>query len=264
MCCPVAFFLLATVFSVQAVSTRQVLRGHVPEPVPHLTAVARLPASQQLYLSIGLPLRNPEALTSLLQQIYDPSSPSYHQFLTLAQFKNRFCPSEQDYLALIEFAKTNGLSVTGLHANRMIVNVGGSVGDIERVFHVTLRAYKHPAEARSFYAPDVEPSLDRQVAVNDISGLSDFGKPHPNYILQQKGLVSKAISNAGSGSGGSYKGYDFRAAYLPSVSLTGAGQTVALVQFDGYLASDIAVYESQAGLPAVTRIQLIGNNLTLA
>ena len=47
-------------------------------------------------------------------------------------------------------------------------------------------------------------------------------------------------------------GNDFRAAYVPDSSLTGSGQTVGLLQFDGYTASDIAYYENQAGLPSVT------------
>ncbi len=60
------------------------------------------------------------------------------------------------------------------------------------------------------------------------------------------------MPNAGSGPGNSYIGNDFRSAYLPGVALTGSGQTVALVQFDGYDASDIAAYEARAGLPSVT------------
>ncbi len=39
-------------------------------------------------------------------------------------------------------------------------------------------------------------------------------------------------------------GDDFRAAYVPGTSLTGAGQTVGLLQFDGFYPSDIAAYES--------------------
>jgi hypothetical protein len=46
-------------------------------------------------------------------------------------------------------------------------------------------------------------------------------------------------------------GNDFRAAYVPGSPLKGAGQTVGLLQFDGYNTSDIAYYESQAGLPSV-------------
>ncbi len=47
-------------------------------------------------------------------------------------------------------------------------------------------------------------------------------------------------------------GYDFRAAYAPGVTLDGSGQSIGLVQFDGYHADDIAAYESMAGLPNVT------------
>ena len=46
-------------------------------------------------------------------------------------------------------------------------------------------------------------------------------------------------------------GSDFRNAYVPGSPLTGAGQIVGLLQFDGYYASDIAKYESLAGLPNV-------------
>ncbi|HZQ47205.1 MAG TPA: proprotein convertase P-domain-containing protein, partial [Verrucomicrobiae bacterium] len=48
-----------------------------------------------------------------------------------------------------------------------------------------------------------------------------------------------------------YIGSDFRAAYVPGTVLTGAGQTVGLFQFDGYLQSDILAYEALAGLPNV-------------
>ena len=47
-------------------------------------------------------------------------------------------------------------------------------------------------------------------------------------------------------------GKDFRAAYVPDTALDWLGQTVGLLQFDGYTASDITYYESLAGLPSVT------------
>ena len=56
------------------------------------------------------------------------------------------------------------------------------------------------------------------------------------------------MPNAGSGPGGNYRGTDFRAAYLPGVTLDGTGQTVGLLEFDGYYPSDITNYESQSGL----------------
>src|SRR5271156_4815694 len=90
------------------------LRGHVPDAVArfHLKPVDRLPATNVLHLAIGLALRNEAALDSLLQQLYDPASPNYHRYLTLEQFTEQFGPTESDYEAVKNFARTNGLSVT--------------------------------------------------------------------------------------------------------------------------------------------------------
>src|SRR5579863_6764944 len=59
----------------------QVLIGHVPGITKHLKAMHRLEGDAQLYLSIGLPLRNREQLTNLLEDLYRPSSPNFRHFL---------------------------------------------------------------------------------------------------------------------------------------------------------------------------------------
>src|SRR5438045_4929936 len=80
---------------------RQQLNGHVPAPTASMQAVRRLPASNRLNLAIGLPLRNEEELTALIEQLYKPASPQYRQYLTPEQFAKRFGPSEEDYETLI-------------------------------------------------------------------------------------------------------------------------------------------------------------------
>ena len=250
--------LITSVLAAQATraAERQGLHGHIPRAVAelHLQPVGRVSGATNLYLAIGLPLRNQEELNNLLQQIYDPASPKYRRYLTPEQFAERFGPTEQDYEALIDFVKANGLTVTGRHPSRVLLDVKGSVANIEKILHLTMRVYQHPTEARTFYAPDVEPSLDLAVPVLNISGLNNYTVPHPKQFIRRPSSKAKnATPNAGSGPSGEYMGYDFRAAYLPGVTgLTGAGQVVGLVEFDGYYANDIATYEAQSGLPSVT------------
>ena len=62
-----------------AASGGQQLHGHVPTAVAALRPVEHLPAAQHLKLAIGLPPRNENALTSLIADLYDPASPSFHQ-----------------------------------------------------------------------------------------------------------------------------------------------------------------------------------------
>ena len=125
------------------------------------------------------------------------------------------------------------------------------MADIERAFQVTMRVYQHPTENRTFFAPDVEPSIPPALRILEISGLSDYARPHSKYKIRPADQSAGVRPMAGSGPSGNYIGWDFRTAYVPGVTLTGSGQTIALVQFDGYLGSDIAAYETQAGLPAV-------------
>src|SRR5580658_10051412 len=81
----------------------QRLQGHVPAAAAHLTPVGRLEAARELKLAVGLPLRNKEALTNLLQRIYDPASPDYHHYLTPARFADAFGPTSEDYQAIKAF-----------------------------------------------------------------------------------------------------------------------------------------------------------------
>ena len=243
---------LSLVFMTDAIAaTRQTLRGHVPAITSKLQSIGRLTNSTRLRLSIALPLRNREALTNLLNQLYVPASPDFHRYLTPEQFAERFGPTAKDYQTLIRFAESNGLKVTDTHLNRSLLDVKGTVADIEKVFHVTMRVYKHPSETRTFHAPDAEPSLDLELPILGISGLDNYSLPRPLLKATPAGNVDDPAPNGGSGPNGGYIGNDFRAAYAPGVTLNGTGQSVGLLQFDGFYASDIADYESLAGLPNV-------------
>ncbi len=218
-----------------------------------LNPTGRLASSKHLALALGLPLRNENELNHLLQELYDPASTNYHRYLTPAQFAGRFGPTEKDYHSVIAFAKTNGLTITATHSNRTLLDVKGSVAAIERLLHTTLRLYPHPTEARNFYAPDVEPSLDFDVPMLAVSGLDNYVIPRPMDLVR-KPLDQTANATAyttGSGPRGNFIGKDFRAAYAPGVTLNGAGQSVGLFELDGYYLSDVTAYESLAGLPNI-------------
>lgn len=190
-------------------------------------------------------LRNQAALDELLRQLYDPHSTNFHKFLTPPEFTARFGPTEQDYQAVIKFAEANGLTVAGTHPNRVVLDVEGGSSNVEQAFHVTLHTYKHPTEARDFFAPDAEPSVPANLSVVTVEGLSDYGLPKP---LLHKIDPLKIRPLGGSGPSGYYAGNDFRNAYAPGTTLNGAGQSVGLLEFSAYYQADITRYENTIGL----------------
>ncbi len=269
----VALFFLLHLLPANAASPQQ-LRDNVPSVVAHLSPVARLSESKSLDLVITLPLRNQEQLTNLLRQIADPASPHYHHYLTPAEFAEQFGPAENDYQAVLAFARSNGLAITGRHANRTLLDVNGPVNAIEQAFHVHLHTYHHPTEARTFYAPDAEPTANLATPVLSISGLDNFILPRPMGIITN--FLNEPLDGiplaTGSGPRGNFIGKDFRAAYAPGTTLNGSGQAVGLFELDAYYPGDIADYENLAGLPAVPLTNVVvdfpilpgGNNVEVA
>jgi hypothetical protein len=232
------------------------LSSHVPIAIArsHLRPLGPLPATNELKLAISLPLRNTNDLAHLLQDLYNPASPRFRHYLNPEQFTAQFGPTESDYQAVINLAQKNGLKVTGTHPNRVVLDLAGSVADVEKSFRVRIHLYQHPREPRTFYAPDREPSVNASLGlpILSISGLDNYALPHragPRPMAA--GESSRTGAETGSGPGGAYLGKDFRNAYVPGSQLDGTGQTVALVEFDAYYTNDIIAYETQAGLPRV-------------
>jgi hypothetical protein len=240
--------LIVAMGSAQA-APRQILRNHVPQAVNQSRRLGPLSPQARLNLAIGLPLRNSENLNLFVEQVADPTSPAYRQYLSAPEFAERFGPTEKDYNALIGFFRANGFVISGTHANRMILDVSGPVSAIEQTFHVTMTAWQHPRRGQ-FFAPDRDPSVEADVELLDVSGLDNFALPAPmDMNLTPLNSVTPMVT--GSGPYSLFIGKDFRAAYAPGVTLTGAAQTIGLIEFDGYYAADLTANFKQAGLPVV-------------
>jgi subtilase family serine protease len=228
----------------------QVLNGHVPKVTAHLSPMGELDRGKHLDLAISLPWRNQAELAQLLHDISDPSSPKFRHYLTPQQFTGEFGPTKEDYQAVMDFAQAHGLKVTSQHGNRMLVDVNGSVADIEQAFHVRLRTYQHPTEQRAFYAPDNEPSLDLAVPVLHIDGLDNYLVPKPMIATMGANITGTPAVTPDNGSGpdGIYTAHDLQKAYLPGVTLNGAGQKVALLEIGtSFFTNDIVYYETNTG-----------------
>jgi len=215
--------------------------------------VAPLPSAQVMHIVVTLPLRQQE-LTSFLQELYDPSSPSYRHFINVEEFTKRFGPSQDDYDALIKFAAANGLTVIRTSRNRMNLDVSASAQNIERAFHVTMGVYQHPTENRTFYAPDREPTVDLPFKLWHIAGLDNYSIPHP--VLRQNTGGGAPIAMTGSGPAASFLGSDMRGAYYGG-PLTGAGQSIGLLEYLGTDLTDVATYYANVGQTNNVPITLI-------
>lgn len=263
-----AIVFVATSFSqAQTVVTR-----HVREAVlsGQAVAIGRMPSNQTLQLDLVLPVRDPAGLESFVQQVSNPASPSYRKFLTPAQFTARFGPTQEQYEAVLRFARNYGLEVVGGSRDAMDVQVKGTVAAIETAFHVYMRTYQHPTEDRVFFAADREPTVDLPFALWHVSGLDNYSIPHPLFVNRSEYATARSLepesvvahATTGSGPSASFLGSDMRAAYYGSGALTGAGQNLGLLEYVGTDLADLTTYYKNVGQTNAVPITLFSTDGT--
>ena len=205
-------------------------------------------ASDMMSVAVSLNLRHTDELRNFLTELSDPNSPEYRQYLTPAEFTARYGPSRADVAKVTDYLTTAGLTVAHVSANRQVVDVTGSAARMEHAFDTHLSRYRQ--NGREFYANDIAPALPAGIAgmVSGISGLDDHAVRHamarPSAAV--RGETPQQLQTA----------YD-------TTNLGNAGgQGVALWEFDGYQAGNIATYDNQFGInaPAPRTVSVDGAN----
>ena len=261
-------FLTLALFGIAAVSpaltspasadpATQRLTGHVLRAaMARARFVGRVSPLETVPLALTLPLRDPAGLSDLLGRLYTPGDPMQGRFLTPDEFAQRFGPTPEDYAAVADFARRAGLTVTGTHPNRLILDVAGPASAVESALRVHLGRYRG-ASGRLFRAPDADPSVPAALAgrLAGVVGLDTFAvhRPHLRPALNPE---------SGSGPKGGLAPSDIRNAYHLTGGQGGAGQAVALYELDGYLASDITAYQGAFGLPALAPTTVLVDGAT--
>jgi kumamolisin len=246
-----------------AAPAQSLLTHHVRDVVSSGEAqpVGRLPVNQIMTLDLVLPLGDSEGLKSFLTDIYNPGSPNYQHFVTPKEFTAKFGPSQQDYDAVVRFAKTYGLTVVGGTFDGREVQVKGPVSAVEAAFHVNMQTYQHPTENRVFYSPDREPTTpDLPFSLWHVSGLDNYSIPHPLLSKRNPGVQGRATT--GSGPSASFLGSDMRAAYYGGTALTGAGQNLGLLEYEGTDLADLNTYYKNAGQTREVPVTLLSTDGT--
>jgi kumamolisin len=220
-----------------------------------LTAQGATPIS----ITVALKLRDANAAENLLQDLYRPGSPQYHQFLTGTQFAERFAPTASDVAKIVA-----GLSKYGLLAERTsatTLRVTGSPADMERAFAVRLHSYQvgphGDARGYSFHAPLSHPVIPAELSawVAAVAGLDSRPSLRPLHRSAAQALVKMRPLAHSAGSGnppGFLTVTDFAARYdvqpLYQEGISGNGRTVGIVTLASFTPSDAFAYWSALGL----------------
>jgi Pro-kumamolisin, activation domain len=247
------------------------LNGQTVPLVQHAQLLGAANAQQQLNLSIGLHPRNQQELDNLLRNLYDARSSMYHHYLTPQEFADEFGPTPEQQKQVVDYLRNQGLTVTSIAPNGLLIDASATVAQAEAAFQVTINNYQ--LGTRTFYANAGAPKIPATFSslIASIGGLDNSVKMHPllhsvHNLGPRSGKpgqnvrLTRAQPNAQAG----FKPADLVAAYdagpLQQAGVMGNNQTVAVFELDGYQSSDVTQYLQtyNLGNPSISNVLVDG------
>jgi len=239
---------------------RMTMKGQIGPFVQQAHLLQATDPNQQLTLSVSLQLRNQADLNNVLSSLYNPQSAEYHHYLTPDEFNQLFAPTSDQAQAVVAFLQSQGLTVSNVASNNLLIDATGSVAQVDQAFHTQINNYK--LGSHTFYSNAFPPSVPASISqlITAINGLDNSVNYQPLYQMQDStgkpvrhwnppgtrhrpgtsGLINLGTTPTGFGP------KDLAAAYdstpLQNAGVLGDNQTVALFELDGYSQNDVAQY----------------------
>ena len=159
----------------------QVAISHVPLAVQNGSAQLVGPYNPQQMLRLVFALKPPhlQEEEEFLNQLQDPNSPQFHQYLSEQEWDERFAPAPQDEQAVVDWAQSQGLRVTQRYSSRLLVDVEAPVATIERALNVNINAYQK--DQKQYFSNDSDASIPGVLAdiVQAVLGLNNIQVVRP-------------------------------------------------------------------------------------
>jgi subtilase family serine protease len=224
------------------------------------TAPATLPMQRMLLVLKRSPQQE-AALRKLLDDQQDKASPSYHKWLTPAQFGQQFGPADGDMQAITSWLQSHGFQV-GSTKGRSVLEFSGSASQVQEAFHTAI--HKYAVHGEEHWANSGDPSIPTALtpAVSGVLTLHNFLKK-PSIHVGEKRIPAKLVPGSRpqfTSSTGLHALspedygiiYNYTATEKQQSGIDGTGVTIAVVGrsnlFNG--GADIANFRSVFGLPS--------------
>ena len=118
------------------------LAGSVPSWATSANFKSSASSSAYVGFRVYLNWRDAAAATALAKAVSDPASPSYGKYLTPAQFRKQFAPSQSQVQAVQAWLKSQGFAVDYTPTNNHYVAAEGTVAQAAAAFGTTFGMYK--------------------------------------------------------------------------------------------------------------------------
>jgi subtilase family serine protease len=200
------------------------------------TAQPNLPMDRMLLVLKRSPDQE-AALTQLLDDQQDRSSPNFHKWLTPDDFGKQFGLSDEDIQTVTSWLQLHGFQVTQVAKGRTIIEFSGTAAQVQEAFHTQVHKFVVNGESHWANATDLQIPAALAGAVSGPWTLHNFYKKPQSSLSQETatGVFRPGSSPQLTGSSGAHflGPLDYAVIYninpLYQAGINGAGATIAVV-----------------------------------
>jgi subtilase family serine protease len=141
---------------------------------PQATNLGPEDQSKPISVTVWLNLHNKATLNAMVQDMYDKSSPNYHRFLTMSEFKKQFAPTAKEAATVRDYLNAHNMKVTSIDKNNHFVVAQGRVADAQTAFNTQINRMMINGVAH--HVNTAPPTIAGPAAalVSTVQGLSDL------------------------------------------------------------------------------------------
>lgn len=125
---------------------RATLPGSVPSWATPATFKSAAPPTSPVNFRVYLGWRDSGQAEALARAVSDPTSSSYRHYLTPAQFRQRFSPTQADVAAVRTWLSAQGFVIDYTPVNNLYIAAEGTVAQAEEAFGTQLNLYTHDGQ----------------------------------------------------------------------------------------------------------------------
>jgi hypothetical protein len=157
---------LGAVAIAAAASPRAVRLGSAPRHPVGSSVLGTLPGDTAMGVTVTLKPRDPAALRAYAIAVSTPGSSVYRQYLTVAQFRQRFGPTNAQIAAVLSSLRAHGLSPGAVSANGLSIPVRTTAARLEKAFSTPFQRVRVRG-GRNAFANARPPLLDCDLVAVD-------------------------------------------------------------------------------------------------
>ena len=181
----------------------------------------------EINITVQMKLRDEAAFNKVVDALYDPSSPTFHKWLTDEDLR-QYAPPKEQYDAVRKELENHGLAITSVDENSFSIRARGTTANVESAFNTEIHQFRQ-----------TEKSSDRTLRMRACQGLPESMSPQLPVLRATRCTRSTSVPSIPE------TGHPLAPIALRKVQDSSGGLSSFLTDHDSLQSDDFYLYDTR-------------------